>query len=97
MSDDEKMYKIGVWSLCVMLFLTVVLQVAFRTQDRQIKNVRHNIIKTQQQIAVKQAEFASLISLESLRNIVSMSPQKKEIVNYAKTVDVSNLKDRESK
>lgn len=97
MSDDEKMYKIGVWSLCVMLFLTVVLQVAFRTQDRQIKNVRHNIIKTQQQIAVKQAEFASLISLESLRNIVSMSPQKKEIVNYAKTVDVSDLKDRESK
>lgn len=97
MSDDEKMYKIGVWSLCVMLFLTVVLQVAFRTQDRQIENVRHNIIKTQQQIAVKQAEFASLISLESLRNIVSMSPQKKEIVNYAKTVDVSDLKDRESK
>lgn len=97
MSDDEKMYKIGVWSLCVMLFLTVVLQVAFRTQDRQIKNVRHNIIKTQQQIAVKQAEFASLISLESLRNIVSMSPQKKEIVNYSKTVDVSDLKDRESK
>ena len=97
MSDDEKMYKIGVWSLCVMLFLTVVLQVAFRTQDRQIKNVRHNIIKTQQQIAVKQAEFASLISLESLRNIVSMSSQRKEIVNYAKTVDVSDLKDRESK
>ncbi len=97
MSDDEKMYKIGAWSLCVMLFLTVVLQVAFRTQDRQIKNVRNNIIKTQQQIAVKQAEFASLISLESLRNIVSMSPQKKEIVNYAKTVDVSDLKDRESK
>ena len=97
MSDDEKMYKIGVWSLCVMLFLTVVLQVAFRTQDRQIKNIRHNIIKTQQQIAVKQAEFASLISLESLRNIVSMSPQKKEIVNYAKTVDISDLKDRESK
>ena len=56
-----------------------------------------HIIKTQQQIAVKQAEFASLISLESLRNIVSMSPQKKEIVNYAKTVDVSDLKDRESK
>ena len=48
MNDDEKMFQIGVWSLCVVLFLTVLLQVAFRTQDRQVRSVRNDIVKTQQ-------------------------------------------------
>lgn len=94
MNDDEKMFQIGVWSLCVVLFLTVLLQVAFRTQDRQLRSVRNDIVKTQQEIAMKQTKFASLISLENLRNVVSMVLPKTETVNYAKSVDVYELKDR---
>lgn len=94
MSDDEKMYQIGVWSVWVMLFLTVLLQVSFRTQDRQLRSVRNNIVKTQQEIAMKQAQFASLISLDNLRNVVSMVQTKIEPVNYAKSVEIYELKDR---
>ena len=94
MNDDEKMFQIGVWSLCIVLFLTVLLQVVFRTQDRQLRSVRHNIVKTQQEIAMKQTKFASLISLENLRNVVSMVYPKTETVNYAKSVEIYELKDR---
>ena len=43
---------------------------------------------------MKQTTFAGLISLENLRNVVSMVLPKTETVNYAKSVDVYELKDR---
>ena len=48
MSDDEKMFQIGVCSVWAVLFLSVILQVAFRTQNRQINQIRRDIVKTQQ-------------------------------------------------
>ena len=58
MQDDEKMFQIGVWSVGVVLLMSVILQVAFRTQNRQLNRVRREIVTTQQQIAVAEANFA---------------------------------------
>ena len=56
MQDDEKMFQIGVWSVGVVLLISVILQVAFRTQNRQLNRVRREIVATQQQIAVAEGK-----------------------------------------
>ncbi len=96
MQDDEKMLQIGIWAIGGVLMATVVLQVAFRTQNRQINRVRRQIVETQQQIAVAEAGFASLVRPEVLRNmVVSISP-KVEVISFNKSVSVNELAMKES-
>ncbi len=96
MQDDEKMLQFGVWAIGCVLLATVVLQVAFRTQNRQINRVRRQIVETQQQIAVAEAGFASLVRPEVLRNmVVSISP-KVEPISFNKSVSVNELPIKES-
>jgi len=95
MRDDEKMFQIGVWSLGVVLMMTVTLQVAFRTQNRQINRVRREIVQTQQKIAVAEANFASYVRPESLRNLVNGLAPKSETISFNKAVSINDLKNRE--
>ena len=95
MNDDEKMFQIGMWSLGVVLMLSVMLQVAFRTQNRQINRVRRNIVEVQQKIAVAEAGFASYVRPESLRNLVISLEPKSEAVSFNKAVAVNELPFRE--
>ncbi|MBR2412611.1 MAG: hypothetical protein IKB10_03030 [Alphaproteobacteria bacterium] len=95
MHDDEKMFQIGVWSLGVVLMMTVTLQVAFRTQNRQINRVRREIVQTQQKIAVAEANFASYVRPESLRNLVNGLAPKSETISFNKAVSINDLKNRE--
>ena len=95
MQDDEKMFQIGVWSLGVVLLITVTLQVAFRTQNRQINRVHREIVQTQQKIAVAEANFASYVRPEILRNLVVSIVPKSEAISFNKSVSISDLKPRE--
>lgn len=95
MRDDEKMFHIGIWALGVVLLFSVMLQVAFRTQARQINRVRRDIIETQQKIAVAQANFAALVRPEVLRNTVGGVLPKTEGIGFQKTVTINNLPNRE--
>jgi hypothetical protein len=96
MHDDEKMFHIGIWVLGAVLLFSVMLQVAFRTQARQINRVRRDIIETQQKIAVAEANFAALVRPEVLRNmVVSISP-KVEPISFNKSVSVNELPIKES-
>ncbi len=95
MQDDEKMFQIGVWSLGVVLMITVTLQVAFRTQNRQINRVHREIVQTQQKIAVAEANFASYVRPEILRNLVVSIVPKSEAISFNKSVSISDLKPRE--
>ncbi len=95
MNDDEKMFQIGMWSLGVVLMLSVMLQVAFRTQNRQINRVRRNIVEVQQKIAVVEAGFASYVRPEILRNLVISLEPKSEAVSFNKAVAVNELPFRE--
>lgn len=95
MQDDEKMFQIGIWALGIVLLMTVTLQVAFRTQNRQINRVHREIIQTQQKIAVAEANFASYVRPESLRNLVNGLAPKSEPISFNKSVAISDLKNRE--
>ena len=91
MQNDEKMFQIGVWSVGVVLLMTVILQVAFRTQNRQLNRVRREIVATQQQIAVAEANFGAYVRPEILRNlVVSMAP-KSELVSFNKSIAVNEI------
>lgn len=93
--EDEKMFQIGVWSLGLVLLMTVCLQVCFRTQNRALNRVRHDIVHTQQEYAVAQANFASYVRPEILRNLVTSVSQKVEVISFNKAISVSELQDRE--
>lgn len=92
MGEDEKMFQIGLWALIFVAVLTAVLQVCYRTQDRALNRVRAQIVETQQEIAVVQANFASYVRPEILRNLViSISPQS-EAISFHKSVSINELK-----
>lgn len=95
MQVDEKMFQIGVWSMGIVLLMTVVLQVAFRTQNRQMNRVRRDIVTTQQQIAVAEANFASYVRPEILRNLVVSIQSKAENISFNKYVAINDLPIRE--
>ncbi len=95
MRDDEKMLQIGIWAVGFVVMACVVLQVAYRTQSRQINRVRKQIIETQQQIAVAEANFAAYVRPEILRNLVLSVTPKAEVVSFNKSVSVNDLKDKE--
>jgi hypothetical protein len=91
MQDDEKMFQIGAWSVGIVLMISVILQVAFRTQNRQLNRVRRDIVETQQQIAVAEANFAAYVRPEILRNLVVSIAPKSEAVSFNKAVAVNEL------
>ena len=96
MHDDEKMFHVGMWSIGVVMMLSVMLQVGFRTQSRQINRVRRDIVETQQKIAVAQANFASLVRPEVLGNTVEIVLGKVEPIGFQKTVLIDKLPNRET-
>lgn len=96
MNDDEKMFQIGAWALGIVLLLTVVLQVSFRTQNRQINRVRRDIVQTQQKVAVAEANFASFVRPEILRNMVVTISPKAEAISFNKSVLIDELKFKET-
>lgn len=96
MQDDEKMFQIGIWSLGVVLMLSVVLQVAFRTQNRQINRVRREIVETQQKIAVAEANFAAYVRPEILRNLVVSINPRSEVISFKKAIAIGELPEKEA-
>lgn len=94
MNEDEKMFQIGMWSLAAVLLLTIGLQVCYRTQNRARNNVRAEIVRTQQEIAVAQANFASYVRPEILRNLVVSVAPKSEVISFHKSVAIDDLPDR---
>jgi len=94
MSEDEKMFQIGVWSLGVVILLTIVLQVCYRTQNRARDRVRAEIVRLQQETAIAQANFASYVRPEILRNLVTSIAPKAEVIGFNKTVAIDDLPNR---
>jgi hypothetical protein len=91
MNEDEKMFRIGLAMFVLMIIVTVALQVCYRTQNTERKRVRAQIVQTQQEIAVAQANFASQVRPESLRNLVSGVVPRAEAISFSKSVDVQDL------
>ncbi len=96
MNEDEKMFHIGLWALGAVLMLTVTLQVCYRTQNRNRAHIRNEIVDTQQQYAASQANFASYVRPEILRNLVVSVAPKSQIISFQKSISVDELPDRKA-
>lgn len=91
MYEEQKMFKIGVWSLVGVMFLIVGLQVCYRTQHKSLKYTHDEIVKTQQQIAVAQAKFESMTNSGVLLSAVSMVNLHVEIIGFRKYTTIEDL------
>ena len=96
MRESEIMFRVGWISIAVVAMLLSTLQVCYDTQNDERNLVRAAIVDTQQEIAVAQANFASYVRPEILRNlVVSISPDA-EVVSFHKSVDINDLPNRET-
>ncbi len=95
MGEDEKMFQFGLWACILVSVLAAVLQVCYRTQNRARNRVRAEIVQTQQEIAVAQANFASYVRPEILRNLVVSVYPKTEVISFHKSVAIDDLPNRE--
>ncbi len=91
MSEDEKMFQIGLWSLGIVLLMASALQVCYRTQNRARNRIRAEIVQTQQEYAANQANFAAYVRPEILRNLVVSIAPKSEVISFNKSVAIDQL------
>lgn len=91
MTEDEKMFHIGMWAFGSVLALTIVLQVCYRTQNKARDRVRREIVATQQHTAELAANFASYVRPEILRNVVVGLYPKSEVISFHKSVSIAEL------
>lgn len=97
MGESKKMLHIGFIAVCLVFMLSAVLQVCYRTQNKVRNRVRSAIVQTQQDIAVAQADFASYVRPEILRNMVISIYPKTEIIGYQKNISIYDLPIKEEK
>lgn len=91
MTEDEKMFHIGMWTFWGIVALAIVLQVCYRTQNRALDRVRREIVQTQQKTAEMQANFASYVRPEILRNLVSSIYPNAEVISFHKSVSIDEV------
>ncbi len=91
MNEEQKMFRIGVWSLVGIIFVIVGLQVCYRTQHKSLKFTHDEIVKTQQQIAIEQAKFESMTNSEYLRGMVTAVNPRVEIIGFRKYAEIEDL------
>ncbi len=91
MDESEKMFHWGLGLTFAVLVLTAVLQVSYREQDKSRARTKSDIVKTQQQIAVASANFASLVRPEILRSMVVSIYPKVETISFNKQVSIDEL------
>ncbi|MBD5400358.1 hypothetical protein HDR61_01255 [bacterium] len=96
MTEDEKMFHIGLWAFGAVLALTIVLQVCYRTQNKARDRVRREIVMTQQKSAELEANFASYVRPEILRNIVVGIYPNSEVISFHKNIGIDALPRREN-
>jgi len=91
MRDDEKMFNLGMIMAIGMMCLIVFLQVCYREQNKNLKNVRNAMNITRQEYALAQTRFSTLTSADSLRgSVVGMNP-KATVVSFSKTEYIDNI------
>jgi len=91
MSDDDKMFHIGFISIITVAVLIIMLLIGFRTQERQLRRVNTEIVRTQQSIAQNNIVLAGLVRSENLRGIViGMFPQF-ETIGFRRNINVNEI------
>ncbi len=94
MNEDEKMFHIGIGAFMIMVVLTVMLQVCYRTQNRVLNHVRADIVQKKQSIAVAETDFAAYLRPEILGSVVKLINPKSETVGFQKSISINELPER---
>lgn len=94
MNDEEKMYHIGWWILGTAVFLTVVLQVLYRSQNSARNYVRAEIVRVQQDTADAITKFEGLKRPEILRNLVGLVVPDATAIGFGKHISIDDLPER---
>ena len=91
MRDDEKMFNLGMVMAIGMVCLIVFLQVCYREQSKNLKNVRRDMNTARQEYAIAQTRFSTLSSADSLRgSVIGINPNA-ETVSFSKTEYIDNI------
>ena len=91
MQDDEKMFNIGWISLVIVVGLVAFLQVCYREQNKNIRDVRNEIENTKHELEIAETKFSTLSSSDSLRNSVTGINPKATVVSFSKTVHIDEI------
>ena len=94
MNEDEKMFHIGIAMVIIMFVVTIALKVCYRVQNDARRSIHQKIVQTQKDYAVAQANFASYVRPEILRNLVTNAVPKAEVISFHKSVEIQELPDR---
>ena len=91
MQDDKKLFNVGLIMFVFVVILTAFLQVCYRVQNNNLKDVRRTMVITRQEIASAEARFASLSAADSLRgSVVGINPNA-ETVSFSKTIHIDTI------
>ncbi len=91
MREDEKVFNIGIGAAIVVVVLTAVLQVCYRTQDKARNRVRSNIVQIQKDLAESDALFSSLVRPEILRGLENSMYPNFVPIGFNKTISVTDI------
>ena len=91
MRDDEKMFSLGVAMFVGIVCLIVFLQVCYREQNKNLKDVRRDIDVAKQEYALAETRFSALSSADSLRGSVVEINRNVEVVSFSKTVNINDI------
>jgi len=91
MRDDEKMFNLGMIMFVGVMCLIVFLQVAYRRQNNDMKNVRSAMESVRQEYEVAETRFSALLAADSLRNSVVGVLPNAETVSFSKTIRIDDI------
>ncbi|MCL2338883.1 MAG: hypothetical protein FWC51_02920 [Proteobacteria bacterium] len=91
MKDDEKMFQWGVGLFAAVFVLIAALQVLYRVQDRERKQIRADIVRIQQAYAEASAQFSTDIRPDNLRIIAASMYPNFEPIGFKKNITTNEI------
>ena len=91
MQDDEKMFNLGIAMFIGVIGLIMFLQVCYREQNKNMRDVRNAIENTKHELEIAETKFSTLSSSDSLRNSVVGINSKATVVSFSKTVHIDEI------
>ena len=91
MQDDEKMFKIGLFMVCVVVALIMFLQVGYREQNRVLTNLHDEVSTAHKNIEKAQNIFTERTRPDLLKNTVFKVNPDAETVSFSKNIHIDEI------
>ena len=94
MNEDEKMFHIGIWALGAAIVVTVLLQLGYRTQSRNLNYVRAKILEINKDIARDETKLEGYKRRDVVRDRVTTIMPRAENIGSQKYITIDELPDK---